>query len=131
MHPTRLSLLAAATACLLLAACGKDTAKGASGVAGEEGLPKPDPVSGSVTGMPNPGQSTPQPGQQVDAAPADDLETPATIVPIDGEMPTDVEGIPQGGTPELPEPGTFETPPPDPAVPASGSDTGNPETVPR
>ena len=125
MHPTRLSIAAAMAACLMLAGCGKDTAPGASGAAGEEGLPKPDAVSGSVTGMPNPGESTPNPGQVVDVPPADDLETPDALVPIDGEVAPDVDTIPQGGTPEL-QPDVIEIPAADPAAPASGSDAGNP-----
>ena len=125
MHPTRLSLLAAMAACLLLAGCGKDTATGASGAAGEDGLPTPDAAGGSVTGMPNPGESTPNPGQPMDAPPADVVETPDAIVPIDGELPPDIESIPEGGTPEL-QPDVIELPPTEPAAPASGSNTGNP-----
>lgn len=79
MHPTRLSIAAAMAACLLLAACGKDAAKGTVGPDGEEVLPKPDAVSGSVTGMPNPGESTPNPGMAVDA-PIDAIEPVATDV---------------------------------------------------
>ena len=68
MHRTRLPIIATLAA-LLLAGCGKDTAPGTSGATGEDGLPKPDAVSGSVTGMPNPGESTPNPGQPVDVPP--------------------------------------------------------------
>ena len=126
MHSTRFSIAAAMAACLMLAGCGKDAAPGASGAAGEEGLPKPDAVSGSVTGMPNPGESTPNPGQPVDL-PADDvIEPPADIVPIDGEMPMDGEGMPQTAIPEPPEPESMPMPPPDSAVPASGTQPGNP-----
>ena len=58
------------------------------GATGEDGLPKPDAVSGSVTGMPNPGESTPNPGQPVDVPPVDELDVPADIVPVDGEAAT-------------------------------------------
>ena len=126
MHPTRLSIAAAVAACLMLAGCGKDAAPGASGAAGEDGLPKPDAVSGSVTGMPNPGESTPNPGQPVDLPPDDVIEPPADIVPIDGEMPMDGEGMPQTAIPEPPEPESMPMPPPDSAVPASGTQPGNP-----
>jgi hypothetical protein len=125
MHPKRLSIAAAMVACLALAGCGKDTAKGASGTDGEEGLPKPDTVSGSVTGMPNPGQSTPSPGQAIDAPPADDLATADAIMPIEGEVAPDIEAIPQGGTPEL-QPDVIEIPPEEPAAPPQESDAGNP-----
>lgn len=77
MHPTRLSIAATLVACLLLAACGKDAAKGAGGADGEDALPKPDAVSGSVTGMPNPGESTPAPAMPTDA-PVDMIEPVAT-----------------------------------------------------
>lgn len=129
MHHTRFSTVAAMAACLLLAGCGKDTATGTSGAGGEDGLPKPDAVSGSVTGMPNPGQSTPQPGQRIDTPPADIIETPDAMVPIEGEIAVDPATIPQGGTPELSEPAATESPPPDPAPPAGESDTGKPGAV--
>lgn len=125
MHPTRLLITAAMAACLLIAGCGKDAAKRASGADGEEALPKPDAVSGSVTGMPNPGESTPNPGQPMDVPPADDLETPDAIESIEGEGAPDVEAIPQGGTPELP-PDVIEIPPAEPAAPPRESDAGNP-----
>ena len=121
MHRTRLSIIAALTA-LLLAGCGKDAAPGTSGATGEDGLPKPDAVSGSVTGMPNPGESTPNPGQPVEIPVEDELEVPADIVPIDGELPTDIDGLPQTATPEPPEPETMPLPPTESAVPASSSD---------
>ncbi len=125
MHPTRLSIAAAMGACLLVAGCGKDTARDASGPAGEEGLPKPDAVSGSVTGMPNPGKSTPNPGQPIEAPPADDLGAADASVPIDGEMAPDVEAIPQDGTPEL-QPDIIEIPAAEPDAPARAGDAGNP-----
>jgi hypothetical protein len=128
MHRTRLSLIAGLAA-LLLAGCGKDAAPGTTSVAGEDGLPKPDAVSGSVTGMPSPGRSTPNPGQPVELPPEDDLETPADIVPIDGEMPLDGDGMPQTAIPEPPEPETMPMPPTESAVPASGSE--NPDAGPQ
>ena len=126
MHPTRLSIAAAMAACLMLAGCGNDDAPGASGAAGEYGLPKPDAVSGSVTGMPNPGESTPNPGQPVDLPPEDVLAPPADISPIDGEPPADVDGVPQTAMPEPPEPETMPMPPSDSAVPATGNEPGTP-----
>lgn len=129
MHPTRLPIAAAMAACLLVAACGKDAAKSADGATGEESLPRPDAASGSVTGMPNPGQSTPNPGQPVDLPPEDDLETPADIVPIDGEMPVDGDGMPQTAMPEPPEPETMPMPPADSAAPPGGGEPGNPGTT--
>ena len=116
---------------LLLAGCGKDAAPGTSGATGEDGLPKPDAVSGSVTGMPNPGESTPNPGQPVDVPPVDELDVPADIVPVDGEAATDIDGMPQTATPEPPEPETMPMPPPESAVPANGGDTGNPGADPQ
>ena len=113
-------------ACLLSAGCGKDPAPGTSGAVGEESLPKPDPASGSVTGMPNPGESTPNPGQPVDVPILDGIETPDAIVPIDGELPTEIDGVPQTGTPELPEPETLPLPPADSAVPANVGDANPP-----
>lgn len=130
MQHTRFSIAAAMAACLLLAGCGKDPAKGARGVVAEESLPHPDAVSGSVTGMPNPGPSTPSPGQPVDVAPADVIETP-DIVPVDGELAVDPAAIPQGGTPELSQPGFTDTPPSDPAPPAGDGDNGYPGTIPQ
>ena len=131
MHPKHLSITAAMAACLLLAGCGKDAATGTSGATGEDGLPKPDAVSGSVTGMPNPGESTPNPGQPVDVPPVDELDVPADIVPVDGEAATDIDGMPQTATPEPPEPETMPMPPPESAVPANGGDTGNPGADPQ
>ena len=130
MHPTRLSIIAALAA-LLLAGCGKGAAPGTTGATGEDGLPKPDAVSGSVTGMPNPGESTPNPGQPVDVPPVDELDVPADIVPVDGEAATDIDGMPQTATPEPPEPETMPMPPPESAVPANGGDTGNPGADPQ
>jgi len=130
MHRTRLPIIATLAA-LLLAGCGKDTAPGTSGATGEDGLPKLDAVSGSVTGMPNPGESTPNPGQPVDVPPVDELDVPADIVPVDGEAATDIDGMPQTATPEPPEPETMPMPPAESAVPANGGDTGNPGADPQ
>lgn len=116
--------IAAAFSVLLLAGCGKDAAPGSTGAVGEDGLPKPDAVSGSVTGMPNPGESTPNPGQPVDAPVVDDPEATDTIVPIDGE--TQVEGSGIIATPEPPEPETMPMPPAESAVPANGNEPGTP-----
>lgn len=77
MQPTRLSIAASLAAFLLLAGCGKDAAKGTVGPDGEEVLPKPEAVSGSVTGMPNPGDSTPDPAIPTEL-PADVVEPVAT-----------------------------------------------------
>jgi len=119
MHRTRLSIIAALAA-LLLAGCGKDAAPGTSGAVGEDGLPKPDTVSGSVTGMPNPGESTPNPGQPVDVPPDADPDTVEAGAPIDGELPAEVDGMPQTATPEPPEPESMPMPPPESATPANG-----------
>ena len=127
MHRTRLSIVAALVA-LLLAGCGKDAAPGTSGAAGEDGLPKPDAVTGSVTGMPNPGESTPSPGQPVDVPPEDLHEMPADIVPVDGGIPADIQQIPEGGTPEMPASPTTPAPPLDAVAPAGASDPGTPGT---
>jgi hypothetical protein len=89
MHRTRLPIIAALAA-LLLAGCGKDAAPGTSGAtSGKTACRKPDAVSGSVTGMPNPGESTPNPGQPVDVPPVDeDPDDPAEAgAPVDGELP--------------------------------------------
>lgn len=118
MRTTRLSI-AAALAALLLAGCGKDAAPGTSGAAGEDGLPKPDAVSGSVTGMPNPGESTPNPGQPVDVPAVEDLETGDAEAPVDGELPAEVDGM-QTATPEPPQPESMPMPPPESATPANG-----------
>ena len=51
---TTLSLLL----CLLLAACGNSDDAGRQAAAGGDALPAPEAVSGSVTGMPTPGEAT-------------------------------------------------------------------------
>lgn len=119
MRTTRLSIVAA-LAVLLLAGCGKDAAPGTSGAAGEDSLPKPDAVSGSVTGMPNPGESTPNPGQPVDVPVADDLETGEAEAPVEGELPAEVDDMPETATPEPPEPESMPMPPTESATPANG-----------
>ena len=76
----RTSLLATLLASVLLVACGGDKTAGGKTASGEDALPKPDAVSGSVTGMPNPGQSTPAPGPADAPAPLPDI---ADIPPED------------------------------------------------
>ncbi len=67
-HPRFLIALSLAA---LLAACGdRKPAGGADAASGEESLPKPTAAGGSVTGMPAPGASTPDPGRVVEPAPA-------------------------------------------------------------
>ena len=127
----RTSLLATLLASVLLVACGGDKTAGGKTASGEDALPKPVAVSGSVTGMPNPGESTPNPGQPVDVPPVDELDVPADIVPVDGEAATDIDGMPQTATPEPPEPETMPMPPTESAVPANGGDTGNPGADPQ
>ncbi len=64
-------------ACVLLAACGGDKTNG-NGAGGDDGLPKPDAVSGSVTGMPDPGTAAPQPAAIAQA-------------PTDADLPANIE----------------------------------------
>ena len=63
---TRHRLLAVLVACLLagglLSACRGDKTAAGAGADDAGALPHPDAGSGSVTGMPNPGESTPDPG---------------------------------------------------------------------
>src|SRR5690606_894470 len=60
--------------CLLPAACGGDRAAAGQSAAAEDALPAPAAGTGPVTGMPPPGPSTPDPGQQVVApAPLPDI----------------------------------------------------------
>ena len=67
-HPRFLIALSLAA---LLAACGdRKPAGGADAATGEESLPKPTAAGGSVTGMPAPGASTPDPGRVAEPAPA-------------------------------------------------------------
>ena len=55
--------------CLLLAACGGDRAAAGQSAAADDALPAPAAGTGPVTGMPPPGPSTPDPGQQIAAEP--------------------------------------------------------------
>ena len=99
-------------ACALAACGGNKNANGASAV-GDDGLPKPDAASGSVTGMPNPGESTPEPvGQPV-------LQEPASPgiddVPGGTTPPADIDvGNPEPGADAAVEvvrvPGSWEIP---------------------
>lgn len=63
-------LIALSLAALLVACGGRKPAGTDATAAGEESLPKPDAAGGSVTGMPAPGASTPDPGRIVEPAPA-------------------------------------------------------------
>ena len=69
----RTSLFVPLIVCALLTACGGDDAAAGKNAAGEDALPKPGAVSGGVTGMPNPGESTPQPVTQAAPEPLPDL----------------------------------------------------------
>lgn len=63
-------LIALSLAALLVACGGRKPAGTDATAAGEESLPKPDAAGGSVTGMPAPGASTPDPGRVDDPEPA-------------------------------------------------------------
>ena len=72
--------IAALLLCLLLAACGNSDDAARKAATGENELPAPDAVSGSVTGMPNPGKAT--------VIPADVPEQPsADAVIVEGDDP--------------------------------------------
>lgn len=61
-------------ASVLLVACGSDTATPGGRAQGEENLPKPHAVSGSVTGMPDPGSAGPsRPGAEAASSDADGI----------------------------------------------------------
>lgn len=79
--------LATLLACSLLAACGGDKTAAGGSASGEDGLPKPAGAAGSVTGMPNPGASTPDPGQPVAIETAED----ATTETANADTPADAE----------------------------------------
>ena len=85
-------LLATLLACFLLAACGGDKTATGGSATGDDGLPKPAGAAGSVTGMPNPGASTPDPGQPgaIETAPEDaTTETANVDTPADAEPRAD------------------------------------------
>ncbi|QNN46173.1 hypothetical protein H9L17_13475 [Thermomonas brevis] len=73
MHRFRF-LIALSLAVLLVACGGRKPAGTDVTAAGEESLPKPDAAGGSVTGMPAPGASTPDPGRVDDPEPAQAAE---------------------------------------------------------
>ena len=93
----------------LLVACGGDKAGAASGATGDNGLPKPGAVSGSVTGMPNPGTASAPPplarepdmvelpgeADAGDLAAGDDALQPM----VDGAQPAVVFDQPEPGVP--------------------------------
>ena len=68
MHRFRFLIILSLLA--LLAACGDRKPAGSDAATGEESLPKPAAAGGSVTGMPAPGASTPDPGRITEPAPA-------------------------------------------------------------
>ena len=80
----RTACCAALLACLALAACSRDdeVPAGARTATGEP-LPAPAAISGSVTGMPEPGQAQPAPASVADSAEADAIDPPAGEAPAD------------------------------------------------
>lgn len=85
----RVHLLSTLLLVTLLVACGdrEKPVAAAANSTGEEALPKPDAAAGSVTGMPAPGASTPDPGRT--DAPAPDVAAPdasAPAAPIEGTV---------------------------------------------
>ena len=91
MHARAAALLS----CLLLAACGNGDDAERKATAGAEALPAPGAVSGSVTGMPNPGEAT--------VVPAATPEPAAVADPLAVEDP-----------PEQPDASAAEPPPEQP-----------------
>lgn len=81
----RFRFLIALSLAALLVACGDRKPAGTDATAtGEESLPKPDAAGGSVTGMPAPGASTPDPGRV-------DTPDPATEPDTSEDAQTDVD----------------------------------------
>ena len=88
-------------ACLMLAACGADKRADNAPQASSESLPQPDPASGSVTGMPNPGTpaASPPPVQamtaasNVDSAPEDSVATDPMLPEDPPTISVDGSGI--------------------------------------
>jgi len=76
-------LIALSLAALLIACGGRKPAGTDATAAGEESLPKPDAAGGSVTGMPAPGASTPDPGRVDDPEPAQAAEAGDTAQAAD------------------------------------------------
>lgn len=105
---------AAFCACLLLAACGADDTAAPPQATGEESLPKPDAVSGSVTGMPNPGTpaAIPEPADDLAGDDEDPGMAPESIDAYDPNLPVNpqppsAEGavaVPPELTPTMPAP---------------------------
>ena len=60
-------------------------------------------------------------GVCVDVPPDADPDTVEAGAPIDGELPAEVDGMPQTATPEPPEPESMPMPPPESATPANGA----------
>ena len=60
---------------LLLSACGGNDADQATAASGDSALPQPGAVSGSVTGMPDPGRPTMAPAPAADETTADETPT--------------------------------------------------------
>ena len=91
---------------MLLAACGNGEESTRQAATGDHALPAPDAVSGSVTGMPNPGEATVVPADATAPPPAD-----AVVVEVEDPMaPGDVNAM----QPAADDPG----PSPDEAVAA-------------
>ena len=87
--------------CLLLAACGNDEAAARKATSGADELPAPDTVSGSVTGMPNPGQATVVPAEV--PPPVDEAAMADPVDPL--AMPPEADPIAIEPGPAAPEPG--------------------------
>lgn len=91
---------AALALCLTLAACGNGDDAPRKTASGEDALPMPGTVAGSVTGMPNPGEAV-----VVPAAP-EPVVDPGDIATADAPpMPGGAEDVPASDMPALPEPG--------------------------
>jgi hypothetical protein len=100
-HAQRLvPLMATVLGCALLAACSDEPAPAAvaAGQAGEP-LPTPGAVSGSITGMPEPGSApAPQPGV---AVPPDPGTGDDAIIPLEAEPPSADLAAPAAAAPSV------------------------------